>query len=179
MIESFAIPLVLQIAAALACGPLDRLRGHHAHLFGLRIADKIVYGLALAAVAAPTDPIAFALVALAMIAGMSPGWGEPMGAILEGRDMRPGHLEWWQKGRAEKDPYVALALRGVIWGAPVIPIAIWFKDWSLLAFVPAFAVATPAAMLAARLPFGRDKWGNVEYARGWIAAVILLAASQF
>lgn len=166
--------IALQILMLLACGPLDRLRGHPVHIFKRRAVDKLAYGLALALVAWPADPLAIPLLTIAMMLGMSPGWGEPMGAILAARPMQPEALEWWQKGPTAKDPWVALAVRGVIWGLPAVPVAVVFQDWSLLGFIPAFAIAMPAAMFAARLPFGRDKWGNVEFARGWIAGVIVL-----
>lgn len=173
------ITLALQIMAALACGPLDRLRGHHVHLFNLRMADKVAYGFALALVAAPADPIAVPFIMIAMILGMSPGWGEPIGATLENRDMRKEHLEWWQKGLAATDPMTALAIRGVIWGLPIVPVALWFEDWSLLGIIPAFAIAMPLSMFAAKLEIGKDKWGNTEFARGWIAAVIIFLTSLF
>ena len=169
--------LTLQLLALALCGPLDRLRGHHAHLFGLRIADKLAYSLALALVAAPADPVAMPFIMLAMMLGMSPGWGEPMGAILDGRAMRPEALEWWQKGPTVEDPRKALVVRGVLWGVPIIPVAIWFEDWSLLGMILAFAIAMPLAMHAARFEIGQDKWGNVEYARGWIAGAIVLLTS--
>jgi hypothetical protein len=169
--------MLLQLIALAACGPLDRLRGHERHILGRRVFDKLAYGIALAVVAAPADPLATPFVVVAMMLGMSPGWGEPMSSILDGRPMRPEHLEWWQKGPAAKDPWLALTVRGVIWGLPVVPVAVWFQDWSLLAFLPAFAFAMPVAMFAAKFKIGADKWGNVEWARGWIAGALLFLSS--
>lgn len=166
--------IAVQILAALACGPLDRLRGHATHLFGLRLADKVAYGLALSLIMSQ-DPVVVVFTTLAMIAGMSPGWGEPMGAILDKREMKD--FEWWQFGPLKQNPWLALMFRGFLWGLPVVPVAVYFQDISLLAYILAFTVAMPLAMLAARLPFGRDKWGSVEFARGWVAGAILFGLS--
>ena len=172
--------MIIEAIAALACGPLDRLRGHEKHIAGHRIIDKIVFGYALAAASGYyADPVITPLIVVAMVLGMSPGWGEPMASIILKRPMEPAMLEWWQVGPAKKNPWSALALRGVIWGAPAIPVAIYTQDWSLFAYVFALAFAMPAGMKAkdVPMPFEKDPWGRCEWARGWIAGALLFASS--
>ncbi|MFN3987597.1 MAG: hypothetical protein ACK4KV_19070 [Rhodocyclaceae bacterium] len=166
------------ILAVLAAGPLDRLRGHPFHVLDSRLLDKVLYASALALACGATDPLVLIALAAAMVAGMSPGWGEPMAAIFGGRAMRPDHLEWWQLGPARERPMWALALRGALWGAPAVPVALLGAPLALVLLYPlAFAIAMPAAMAARRWTvLGRDPWGRVELARGWLAALMIALA---
>lgn len=171
--------MLIELFAALACGPLDRLRGNPAHLFGRRIFDKLAYGAALAAALGyHNDPRILLTLTLLLALGMSPGWGGPMGAILGGVKMQPEVLEWWQFGPLTRDPWLALAARGLLWGLPVIPVALYLEAWPMLAFGPALAIAFVIGMwLGPKLRFIEpdDAWGRCEWVRGWAAGALLLA----
>ena len=170
--------LIAEIIAAALCGPLDRVRGHHKHILNHRALDKLAYGAALTlALGFHRDPLLFVICAALLALGMAPGWGEPMGAILDKRQMRPDFLEWWQIGPARRSPWVAVALRGLLWGAPLIPLALYSRDWSLLAVSPVMAVAFVTGMhIGPRLPYIEpdDAWGRCEWARGWVAGAMLV-----
>ena len=172
--------MLIELFAALACGPLDRLRGNPAHLFGRRIFDKLAYGAALtAALGYHHDPLVLAALTMLLALGMSPGWGGPMGAILGGVKMQPEVLEWWQIGPLTRDPWLALVARGLLWGLPTIPVAIYLEAWPMLAFGPVLAIAFVVGMwLGPKLRFiePEDAWGRCEWARGWVAGVLLLLA---
>lgn len=176
--------MILELIAALACGPLDRLRGHPKHLFGKRIFDKLAYGLALAvALGYSHDPALLATLSLLLAVGMSPGWGEPMGAILGRRAMHLELLEWWQMGRLlVTNAWAALVARGLLWGAPLIPLSVYLGEWKLLAVGPAMSLAFVLGMLLGpRLKFieRNDAWGRCEWVRGWIAGALLLLIGVF
>jgi len=176
MTLAMTLEIVLAAAAALACGPLDRIRGHQYNILGHRAIDKLVYGYALAAaIGYGLDPIITPAIVLAMFLGMSPGWSQPMRALILDEPMDPKLIERWQTGKAMTDPWLALTLRGVIWGLPIIPVAGYSGDWLLLAFIPVFAIAMPLAMSFkdTPFPFESDPWGRCEVARGWIAGALL------
>jgi hypothetical protein len=84
-----------------------------------------------------------------MAAGMSIGWGNPLGSAILGIKMDQTTLERWQTFKLVKtDPWWALAYRGAIWGAS-IPL-LWMA-LLLLAIVAGIIMATfgadnPSAM---------------------------------
>lgn len=173
---------MVELVAAVACGPLDRLRGHPTHLFGRRLFDKLAYGLALAVALGYTDPVVTLALAGLLALGMSPGWGTPMGAILGGVKMPVDELEWWQVGPLAHNPWAALAYRGLMWGAPTIPVALYLEEWRLLAIGPAMAVAFVVGMwLGPRMRFIEpgDPWGRCEWVRGWVGGGLLFLAGVF
>lgn len=172
----------MEILAALLCGPLDRLRGHETHIFNLRIFDKFFYALVLAAALGyGFDTWATAWLVVAMMLGMSPGWGTPLGAALSRTGMDRQELEWWQFGILERNAWLALAARGVIWGFPAVLVSFLYWDWKPLVYVPIFAIAMPLAAYLGpmvKLPVDRnDSWGRSEWIRGWLAGAMLLAVN--
>ena len=174
--------MLLELIAALACGPLDRLRGHPKHLFGKRIFDKLAYGAAASLAMGYVEPGIVAMIAALLALGMSPGWGAPMGAILGGERMRIELLEWWQIGPMARNPWAAVAGRGVLWGAPLIPLAVYLDAWALLLAMPAMSIAFAVGMvLGPRLRFiePADAWGRCEWVRGWCAGALLLLIGVF
>lgn len=87
--------MIIELLAFALSGPLDRLRGDAKHLLGNRVFDKIALGWCMAAIAGyAASPIDALLIMVAMIAGMSPGWGAPMGAALGGGDHRCRSTIW-------------------------------------------------------------------------------------
>lgn len=168
--------LAIQLIAILLAGVLDRIRGDAWHFFGKRIVDKLFLGYCMAVVAGfAADPIITPLITVAMMIGMSWGWGAPMGAALSGQPIAQNELEWWQFGPLTTNAWAAVSFRGAMWGAPVAlggflaPALIWF--------VPAYAIAFPLSILIAkRAPFG-DSWATSELLRGWIAALLIFATT--
>ncbi len=108
---------------------------------------------------------------LALLAGSSAGWGEPLGALIERQEMDDARLERWQRmilpGLLRRSAVAALIVRGAIWGAPFLPLALF--DPALLAVPVAFLVAVPVA------PYLFRDWEIQEFARGCIAGIIIVA----
>ena len=171
----------MEFLAALMCGPLDRLRGHPTHILNFRILDKLLYAVVLVlslGYSPRSDQFGFLVVA--MMLGMSPGWGAPLGAALRGVSMNPRDLEWWQFGVLQQNAWLALSARGVLWGLPASLVALLYWDPLPLIYMPIFAVAMPlAALLGPRLPLRDDDWGRSEWLRGWLAGAMLLVANWF
>lgn len=166
--------LTLQIIAIALAGILDRIRGDAWHFFGARFLDKAALGYCMAVVAGfPADMLITPLIVLAMTIGMSWGWGAPMGAALTNTPMDKTKLEWWQVGPLKTNTWLALTFRGALWGAPVALVGILAP--SLVWFVPAYAVAFPLSIVVAnKLEKG---WGDVEYIRGWMAALLVFTST--
>lgn len=168
--------MIAEVIALALSGPLDRLRGDRRHLLGLRIVDKLALGYCMAAVAGYAGaPLSAAAITLAMVLGMSPGWGTPMGTALGGHKTMPQNdLEWWQRGPLARNVPAALVFRGVMWGAPVAALAPVIGDSLLLWFLPAYAVAFPVSIYAVRNLDLKDTWAAAEVVRGYMVAVIVL-----
>lgn len=160
---------ILAIFAIYMMGNFDRVSGDRYDLGLTKWAERMMYGWMCAAIIGhPYD--AFTLAAgLAVALGRAPGFGEPIGALLERRDMVEERLEWWQVGLAARNAWAALCMRGAMWGACFLPLA-WF-DYHFLAASAAFTVAMPAAILVERLR-GTNNWEWQERFRGWIAGAI-------
>jgi hypothetical protein len=168
--------IILLFIAAGLCGLFDRLRGHEEHIAGIRFVDKLLFGFMLAVLSGYTDFYILLAITVAMIAGMSPGWGEPISSILLNRPMDKNRLEWYQVGPLETNPYLALFVRGIIWGLPIIPVFIYLDDPFLLAYILVFAISMPLGMAGRHIEvLGADIWGRVEYFRGWLSGFLLLA----
>lgn len=168
---------MIEMLLLLIIGPLDAIRGG---LLSTRFrftvkAGVIGYGLAIAALLGHGwDAMTFPLIAL-FAAGESFGWGEPLGAALDGRPMLPARYERWQVGILTRNAWLALAARGLIWSLPIAVLAP--IDWRLLAVVPAFSISMPLAPALVRAanrwrPSGH-LWGHQEFVRGWIVAALL------
>lgn len=168
--------IALQLLAVILAGVLDRIRGDAWHFLNQRMVDKAVYGYCMATVAGyALDPIIAPLITITMMIGMSWGWGSPLGAALNNHHMNPTEAEWWQVGPLKTSPWLALAFRGAMWGAPVALVGLLAP--SLIWFIPAYAIAFPlSAFIASRLPIN-DAWAASELIRGWAAASIVLAGS--
>ena len=144
------ITYLLLAALVVACAILDRLRGDERGFN--RSLEKLVYGMALAtivALQAPTIPFgAFAALAIAVAFGASPGWGEIYGAFLRSEPMRKEKIKWWQVGIFATNVYAAMALRGLIWAAPVLAVALYTGfGYSI---VLGTAVSFPVALILAK-----------------------------
>jgi hypothetical protein len=164
--------IAAMILAFLVAGLADRIRGDVFDFLPWRKSgDSAVYGLAVAVCLAPSHWWAYPAFIGLWIAGASFGWGEPMGAALEGRPMQQGVLEWWQFGPFTSNAWAALALRGLIWGACILPLAIW--DLRFL-FALAMTGILPLAAWIGRQTAPRYEWVAQEYLRGWMIAAVAL-----
>jgi len=164
---------MIELLFGLLCGPLDRIRGDRFHLLNSRLVDKLAYGAAIAAAAGLyNQPLALLLVAIAMAIGMSPGWGTPYGAFLDQRPMDPIDQEWWQVGILKRHTQLALLARGVIWGLPIVPVALYLGQLTLLLLIPIISVSFIVALYLTRLmPKDRDLWADSETFRGLLIGV--------
>lgn len=148
-------------------GLLDRVRGDRFHFLGLRAVDKLAYGWVVAAILGhPLDVVTLAFV-LAFGIGMSFGWGCPMGAFLGDKKMQPHDLEWWQVGILKTNVDAAVWARGLLWAAPILPVA-HFLDESVLCAAIASAIAFPLALYIVRPLKLKEAWEVSEYVRGWL-----------
>lgn len=87
--------------------------------------------------------------------GEKPGVGHPKGLIIDGFESGDGKLERWQPEMLRERPYLALTLRGGIYGLPSVFVAWWVPQ--ALFLVTALAFALPAGMwLATRTPDNLD-----------------------
>ena len=164
----------------LLMGFFDRLRGDAFHLIH-RTVEKLTYGWIVAALAG--YPLDFFTVGIAGLwaVGMSFGWGEPLGAFLERREMSIVRLEWWQRGILEKDTLLAIVARGALWGLCITPLA--FFDLDLLVIAVAITIAFTLSVFIARFfivlnnrswyQLKGSSWEATEYLRGWIAGLII------
>lgn len=161
---------MIELFAILAMAILDRWRGDGDNI-GSRLVEKLLYGAATCVAATGTllTPL-LPLFMLAMLAGSSTGWGEPLGALINRRPMNPAKLERWQPwilpGLLRRSAIAAMIMRGLIWAAPFLPLVL--IDADLIAVPLAFAVAVPVA------PYLFRDWEIQEFARGGIAGLIIV-----
>lgn len=149
---------------------LDRMRGDSWGPGGAL--EAAVMGAVLALLVT-SDPRMVWLIGVLWALGAAPGWGNPVGAALNSRPMS-NNWEWWQVGPTRRWVYLALAVRGFIWGAPLL---------ALHAAVPGVDKITLAVTVSMPLScyimshFNVEKrWKKMEYVRGALTASITFAA---
>jgi hypothetical protein len=167
---------MIDTLAALSLTVWDRARGHTWPIKGASMLAKIAYGYAMALAFGHYADWTAALITVGMAAGMSIGWGNPLGSAILGIKMDQTTLERWQTFKLVKnDPWLALAYRGAIWGG-CVAIAAACLDLRLLWLIPSYAVAMPAAVELALMmgKKGDEAWAASEFWRGGIVGVIVL-----
>lgn len=147
------------LAEVLLLGWLDRLRGSgmckYCHFLGM-LGMGLITSLLLDA-----HGWTAAYVVAAVTVGASFGWGNPLGAAFDERPMGTNY-EWWQVGPMRECTFLALIVRGALWGLPLAPVS-W---WAVLAFAIPFFV-TPYLV--------RNDWALMEFTRGaFIGSLLLL-----
>ena len=84
------------------------------------------------------------------VLGERPGWGAPIGQVhgTEDPDREPEFYQRWFGGLLWRHPWSALAIRGAMWGLPVLAFTALLGEpvWEPMV---AMAVAMPAAELVA------------------------------
>jgi hypothetical protein len=171
---------------------LDRLRGTAATFKGKSIAaiSKFAMGVPVGYMLVGSyGPFYILGAALFFAIGAGPGWGFPLGASLTAKRfpdrqeklVKAGKIqpEWWQYGKLLRENYnVALAVRGAIWGAPLLPLVLYTNF--VFVVLAALIIALPTAPLISREFFThktKPNWGAAsEYIRGFIFGLITTGA---
>ena len=171
-------PLLIALA-----GYLDRMRGSDYDVLpeivwkGKEIGNsewKILYGWVVAALFGHAFSWLTIPIIILFAIGEAWGWGEPIGAALTGKPMNPDKLEWWQKGALKSDPWAALGVRGLMWGAPVALLSFWEPLLMSLPFI--FMITMPLGVLAAKhIPKSTisEKWTYQEIIRGLLTGLLI------
>lgn len=166
--------------AIIGCAIIERMRGDTRGL--AKPLELTIYGLLvwyLIGGGLGWDMLAFLLL---WGVGASIGWGDVIGPLINDHQ-RIGDGEWWQVGRLRTDLWLAAWARGGIWGACVLPVALWHTT-AVVASVAA-TVAFPAAIWIGRhLPdreyyidsfmWAKNRWAAHEPIRGALVAIYCL-----
>ena len=153
------------ISLVLLCALFDRARGGGFIAFGdspparfLRGVSPfpptphILYGWTVAALCGYAwDGWLTMAIILGWVLGERPGWGAPIGQY-HGTPDPDRKSEWWQIGPLRSHPFIALVVRGAMWGLPVLAFTalLSIPVWQPML---AMAVAFPAAeWLVQRIP---------------------------
>lgn len=170
----------------LLCALADRIRGGWAP-FGYRplpleYAAKFGYGVLLAALAG-VDWHWWAAISVLWWLGEKPGWGYPWGWAIEGRppetwkpDANP---EIWQVFGLEDRPYLSLAVRGGLWGAPCLLVVGWCPDAvKLLSYAIVMPLAAYMGHVLREFRLGPlfirwDGWAVGETLRGLLGGTLI------
>lgn len=170
----------VMVVAALAVGLFDRCRGSDAGST-IRAICTLLSGSILTMLAAG-EYTPFAMVgAFLWWLGEKPGWGTPMG-MYSGFKPKPDHsYERWQIGDTLKKNYrLAVAVRGLMWGAPMLLLYQWMPTIVVvpLAMMCAFPIACELAERQRHI-IGIEPTWLVEILRGSLcAAFVVLLSTQ-
>lgn len=167
----------IEVLIVLLCGVADRVRGAGKPKIPAGIEMGIYGGLISLLLIYPVNLWTIAVIAL-FWAGSTMGWGHPINQALFG-DLRhhpDSKPESWQLGPLKDSVWLALSVRGFLWGAPLLIIAYWVP--AVITVPIAFAIAMPLACLIARYQpiYRKDIWAVQEVLRGLIAATIIAIA---
>lgn len=166
---------LIEILIVLLCGVADRVRGAGQPKIPTAIEMVIYGGLISLLIVYPVNLWTIAIILLFWV-GSTMGWGSPINKVLFDTPMQESNYERWQIGPLKRNAWLALAVRGFLWGAPLLIIVYWVPA---VIYVPvAFTVAMPLACLLARHQpiYRRDIWAVQEVLRGLIAASIIAIA---
>ena len=148
---------------------LDRIRGSDFRIVKGDI--RLLMGWCLAALMGHELDILTLPIVILFAIGEAPGWGAAIGPGLESRPMDQTNLEWWQKGILKTNTYLALAVRGVMWGLPVALLG--YFDHNLLWLPLIIGIAMPLAVWAVSLT--TKDWGHQEILRGLLVGSMVAA----
>lgn len=151
--------MVIDLLAITACPILDRLRGGWLDNGLPSILWLVPYALALAWLAdASFDHWSIWAWAALWTLGERPGWGAPIGQVrgVSDTDREP---EGWQVSYLWDHPWLALVIRGAIWGSGGVMLAFWQQILPIvtLAIIMAFPLAE----------WLHIQWRPVEAANEW------------
>jgi len=139
------------IMLTIAGGGLNRARGWGESKVP-NVVWAVLWGLLLGGVTFEQEYLFVGLFAVLFTLGSRPGWGQPMGEALGGKPSPT--YEKWQVGVLRENVTAALAVRGVIWAAPVLPLAYFNTDVVFL--LPALVVGFTAGPYIAKAVIKND-----------------------
>ncbi len=110
----------------------------------------------------------------AFVAGISVGWGQPIGAYIADVPPRLDRAEWWQFGNLPEMPFVSVLVRAVIWAAPIA--AVGFYDNVVYKVAIAVLIAFPLAAFITRKMLKNTirAWEYHEYIRGLLVGILVV-----
>lgn len=146
---------------------LDRLRGS-----GLvpKSLAQIVYGLVVGLFLSFDYKFFLPFTAL-FVAGVSPGWGQPLGAYLGSRPPEPEKKEKWQFGSLPTKPFLSVVVRGLIWALPPMLLVFWFSFVWIFSLSILIAFVLAAAVTRDLIKSSNKWWDRHEIIRGALLGV--------
>lgn len=150
----------MSILYTLSLGFSDRLRGSgwfkYSHTIGLLLMGVIIALMLKVSL----WPLVYTVAAVTL--GGSVGWGNPLGAAYDGREMGTDY-EWWQVGVLRNSTLASVAFRGLMWGILLTPVSLIASGAIFLSFIiaPYLARAT------------RMSWGWMEFTRGLLMGLMI------
>ena len=161
------------ILLAYACGLIDRFRGDKVDAPYSKTVEALIYGLVVGVLIGLNYWQAILFAGL-WATGASFGWGTPLGAMLVDKEMEIEGNERWQFWIFKEKVVPACILRGVIWGACVLPIVYFNIKAGVFLFVMG-AIFPLAIWAAKRFPYiTTDSWARQEFYRGWMVGAVAL-----
>jgi len=166
--------LLTKILLAFSCGLMDRFRGNEINVFYSKPVESVIYGAFVGALFL-TNLWQILMFSVLWAVGASFGWGTPLGAMLRDKRMNIQGNEWWQFWIFERKAVPACILRGVMWGACVLPVAYFDPRAGVFVFVMG-AIFPGAIALAKMFPriVNVEGWALQEFIRGWLVGIVAL-----
>ena len=170
--------LLTNLLLTFSCGLMDRFRGTGSvDVFYSKSIESYIYGLFVGAIFLSSWWHVLIFAALWGV-GASFGWGTPLGSLMRDTEMDQSKLEWWQFGPFKTNVVFACVLRGVLWGACVLPVA--YLDPKAGVFFITMGAIFPTAMVLAK-KFSKvslgSMWETQEFYRGWLVGSLALLLS--
>ena len=165
-------------------GIIDRLRGSGRVpkaamqiLYGFTTASFLLFPVRTLTVETLYFVSSFTLL---FVAGVSIGWGQPLGAYIACKPAEVDKKESWQFGVFIENSFLAVLLRGLIWAACTSPCLYFDKERTLI-FMTSIFLAFPIAATITRLLVKKGyliAWELHEIFRGLILGALVLILKQ-
>lgn len=157
----------------------DHVRGGWLSDHGIKIPSKIntaLHSWTIALCLGHGFDVAGLWLVVALTLGEASGWGHPLGWALFGKDA--GKKERYEFGPLLRNPWLSLAVRGLIWALPAAVVAFFYDPliYNLLWIMSGTMVAAPwiATKTAKRFP---DLWATQEFYRGFLTGALAVAVT--
>lgn len=153
---------MLELIAVLTASASDRVRGSGDTFY----MSSSLWGAVLfcAALYIATGEL-MQLVAIGYMVGELAGWGHVLGSVYSRRLLTDRKTSSWQIGILKTNMFLALVVRGLIWGVPVGLCGAAYGAWIGLSLFIAVSVSFVAAPYLARLHkrVREDREGGIEW----------------
>ncbi len=140
------------------CGLFNRLRGDNSLGFG-KWFEKLAYGLCVALILGIYEPVHFVVFSLLFAIGLTPGYTDAIGAVLEDREMRYSLKPKWYSPEQVTNPWVSLILRGIV--LAILPVAylgyIGLINEAIICFAACSVSYALAGILQRKIPIPSEK----------------------